>query len=283
MTHFKPFSSGLTALAFLPLAFLTLVVLSATADAQALPQSSETWNGYSSHSFQIEEGVSCKIIAPKESADGMPWIWRARFFGHEPQLDLALLKAGFHVAYCDVSNLFGSQAAMRRWDKFYKHVTETFGFSKSVSLEGMSRGGLIIFRWAAQNPDKVNCIYGDAPVCDFKSWPGGKGSGDGSKNAWQQCLQAYGFENEQQALDYASNPIDVAGILAKANVPVLIVYGSADVVVPPEENCLPFEKHYRANGSLIKLIGKEGIGHHPHSLKDPSPILEFVLEYTDSH
>ena len=29
-------------------------------------------------------------------------------------------------------------------------------------------------------------------------------------------------------------------------------------------------------GGTFKVIRKEGIGHHPHSLKDPSPIVEFV-------
>lgn len=43
------------------------------------------------------------------------------------------------------------------------------GFNKKVALEGMSRGGLIVYNWAAQNPEKVACIYADAPVMDFKS------------------------------------------------------------------------------------------------------------------
>lgn len=28
------------------------------------------------------------------------------------------------------------------------------GFNKKVALEGMSRGGLIVYNWAAQNPEK---------------------------------------------------------------------------------------------------------------------------------
>jgi hypothetical protein len=36
----------------------------------------------------------------------------------------------------------------------------------------MSRGGLIIYNCAVANPEKVAAIYGDAPVMDFKSWPG---------------------------------------------------------------------------------------------------------------
>ncbi len=37
------------------------------------------------------------------------------------------------------------------------------------------------------------------------------------------------------------------------------------------------EKRYRALGGDITVIAKPGVGHHPHSLKDPAPIVEFVL------
>ena len=41
-------------------------------------------------------------------ADGKPWVWRARFFGHEPQFDIAMLK-GYHVVYCDVWTYLATQ------------------------------------------------------------------------------------------------------------------------------------------------------------------------------
>ena len=58
--------------------------------------------------------------------------------------------------------------AVQRWNSFYKRMVKA-GFNKKVALEGMSRGGLIVYNWAAQNPEKVACIYADAPVMDFKS------------------------------------------------------------------------------------------------------------------
>ena len=65
-----------------------------------------------------------------------------------------------------------------------------------MALEGMSRGGLIVYNWAAQNPEKVACIYADAPVMDFKSWPMGQGKSAGSAMDTKQLLNAYGFKNE---------------------------------------------------------------------------------------
>lgn len=62
------------------------------------------------------------------------------------------------------------------------------GFHKKVVLEGMSRGGLIVYNWAAQNTDKVACIYADAPVMDIKSWPMGRGASEGSDDDVRQLI-----------------------------------------------------------------------------------------------
>lgn len=35
-----------------------------------------------------------------------------------------------------------------------------------------------------------------------------------------------------------------------------------------------------AAGGEIELIRKRGIGHHPHSLKNPEPIVDFILKNT---
>lgn len=247
--------------------------------SKGLPAKYGDWHGFKIYKFK-NAGVGCMVVAPKKAAVGNPWIWRARFFGHEPQADIALLERGFHVVYCDVGNLFGAPKAVKRWDDFYDFATEQLGFSKKVALEGMSRGGLIIFNWAAASPEKVSCIYGDAPVCDFKSWPGGKGKSNGDGGTWKQCQMAYEFKSESEALAYKGNPIDKAAALAKAKIPVMIVYGKADTVVPDSENCLVFEKNFKAAGGDIIMIGKDKCGHHPHSLKDPKRIVDFVLKHS---
>jgi len=234
-----------------------------------------TWNGYDRYDFVVD-GRRCCVVVPRTTAEGKPWIWRARFFGHQPQADLALLAKGFHLVYIDVGGLFGSPKAVAHWNAFYRYLTEQHGFAKKAALEGMSRGGLIIFNWAAANPDKVACIYADAPVCDFKSWPGGKGKGRGSPGDWLACLRVYGL-TEDEALAYRHNPIDNLRPLATAGVPLLHVCGDADTVVPIEENTRIVEQRYKQLGGQITVIAKKGVGHHPHSLEDPTPIVQFVL------
>lgn len=245
--------------------------------ATTFPGKKSLWNGFDRYDFTCD-GRACLVVVPKIAAPGRPWIWRARFFGHEPQADLALLARGFHLVYMDVVELFGNAESVAHWNAFYRYLTGEHVLARKVALEGMSRGGLYIYNWAIANPDKVACIYADNPVCDFRSWPGGKGKGKGSPADWKKCLAAYGL-TEAQAAEFRGNPIDNLAPLAKARVPLLHVCGDADDVVPLEENTAILAERYRKLGGSIELIIKPGVGHHPHSLKDPSPIVQFVLKH----
>ena len=103
--------------------------------------------------------------------------------------------------------------------------------------------------------------------------------GAGSPGAWKDCLKAYGL-TEQQALEYRGNPLDQLQPLAKAKVPLLHVVGEADQVVPVDENTDVLAQRYRQLGGSIEVIRKPGVGHHPHSLKDPAPIVAFILKHS---
>lgn len=235
----------------------------------------QTFSEYEVEEFDFK-GHSAKVVCPNTEMNGQ-WIWRARFWGHEPQLDKALLNKGFHLVYVDVAGLFGNEEAVQLWDDFYRFIRKKYKLKKKVVLEGMSRGGLIVYNWAARNPEKVACIYADAPVCDIKSWPGGLYEGPGSQAEWEKCLQAYGLD-EKTVKDFRGNPIDNYAPIVKAKIPLIHVCGLADKVVPYEENTALLAKRIRAAGGNIVLILKEGVGHHPHSLKDPQQLLDFILD-----
>lgn len=241
------------------------------------PGKKGNFHGFDQYDFALEGG-GCRVVVPKTVADGKPWIWRAQFWGHQPQLDIALLKKGYHVAYAEVGNSFGSPSAIARWDELYAYLRFEHLFADRVVLEGMSRGGLLIYNWASRNPEKVACIYGDNPVCDFKSWPAGKGEGKGSPRDWARCLEFYGF-TEAEALAYTGNPIDQLKPIAEAGIALIHVVGDADQVVPVAENTAILEKRYKALGGEIQVIHKAGLGHHPHCLKDPTPLVEFILRH----
>lgn len=236
------------------------------------------FHGYSGLSYETD-GLHCLLVRPRREAPGRPWVLRARFWGHEPQTDIALLERGFHIAYCDVADLYGAPAAVSRWDRFYRHMRR-LGFNRKVVLEGMSRGGLIVYNWAVRNVARVACVYADAPVMDFKSWPMGDGASAGSPADTEKLLRAYGFANASQARAWRRQPLDAARRLAHAGIPCLHVVGDADDVVPVDENTALFEQAMARHGCPATVIHKPGVGHHPHSLSDPAPIVNFILKAT---
>ncbi|MBT5901642.1 MAG: prolyl oligopeptidase family serine peptidase [Opitutaceae bacterium] len=258
------------------LKFLLLATLTSAAFAgpPTFPGEVSEWNGFQRHDFKVADRAAIVVI-PQKAADGNPWIWRARFWGHEPQTEIALLKKGFHVAYCDVADLFGAPPAVAIWNTFHAEMTGRYGLAERPALEGLSRGGLIIYNWAKSNPAKVACIYADAPVCDIRSWP----RDHSSAATWAKCKAVYGI-TDAEVETFTGNPIDGLEVLVEAGVPLLHVVGDADPVVPIGDNTNVLAARYRALGGSIQIISKPGVGHHPHSLVDPTPIVDFILEHT---
>ena len=250
---------------------------SATASPSPAP-TPDVWAGGRLLDFKIE-GHRCFLVQPLEPAPGNPWIWRTEFFGVYPQVDQALVKKGYHVAYIHGENSFGAPVALDRMDKFYDYLLATYHLAPKVVLEGLSRGGLYAFNWAARHPDRVASLYVDAPVCDFKSWPAPFGHGERAPADWERCKSVYGFASDAEALAYPSNPVDNLRPLAAAHLPIIAVAGDSDRTVPMEENILIVEARYRELGGVIKIIVKPGGGHHPHSLTDPTPIVDFILAH----
>lgn len=238
-----------------------------------VPAQRSKWNGFDRIDFTFE-GRPAILVEPAEAAPGRPWIWRTEFFGHEPQVDLALLARGWHVAYLNAKDMYGGPKAMRLFGQFYAHLVVQASLAPRVVLEGFSRGGLYAFNFAASHPTRVAALYLDAPVLDIRSWPGR----NRASKEWAQCLEAYGLTEESLAT-FRGNPIDRVVPVAKAGVPVIAVCGDADDVVPFAENAGLLERRYRELGGTIEVILKPGVGHHPHSLKDPAPVVEFLLRH----
>ena len=165
------------------------------------------------------------VVEPADPAPGRRWVWRAEFFDAFPAFDLEMLKRGWWLGFMNVGNTFGCPSSMARFDAFYEDMTEKYGFHKKPVLEGLSRGALYSYNWAANHTEHVGLIYADNPVCDFKSWPGGKGIGPGSASDWIALFQCYGFKSEEQALAWPGNPVDNLAPIVEAGIPLVHSYG----------------------------------------------------------
>jgi hypothetical protein len=53
-----------------------------------------------------------------------------------------------------------------------------------------------------------------------------------------------------------------------------------DEALDPSKNTLLFEQKVKALGGSIIVIHKPGFKHHPHSLPNPQPIVDFILKAT---
>src|SRR5881397_15015 len=128
----------------------------------------------------------------------------------------------------------------KQWDAFYVWLTEKHGLSKKPAFAGMSKGGVNEYDWTIANPDKVSGIYAD---------------------------------------NHAIHPEAFAklGELAGNDVALLNICGSADFLL--QRHTLPIEDRYQQLGGRITVMIKDGHAHHPHSLKNPKPIADWIEQH----
>lgn len=264
---------------YLPLLFLFLSSLLSPIQAQDTIQ----WKGFAQLQFKLGEQAATLVI-PKEPLAGKPWMWRARFPNWHTEADSILAASGYHIAYINTNNLYGSPKAMAIWDQFYQHLLKEYDLHPQVALNGVSRGGLFVYNWAKQNPEKVACIYAEAPVCDFKSWPAGWGEGLGSPQDWEKLKDAYGFSSDQEAKQYQGNPLEGLEALAKQKVPILHMIGLADKHVPAAENTFLLVDNYIKLGGIATVVpcteGEQSLEGHHFPIESPQLVADFVSYYS---
>ncbi len=255
-----------------------LLAQAAPSDPKPFPGAVSRWEGFVRHDFDLD-GANVIVVEPEDPLPGRPWAWRGEFFGAYANADAELVRRGWHLVSVSAPDLFGAPAAMTRWERLHEVMVQDHGLAPKPALIGLSRGALYCMAWAAKHPDRTLLVYLDNGVCDFKSWPGGRpkglGTGQGSPEEWAKLLQAYGFRDDAEAIAARVNPVDSLAPLAGARIPLLLVYGDSDRVVPHRENSERVYDRYRALGGPVERIVKPGQDHHPHGLTDPRPIVDF--------
>lgn len=216
--------------------------------------------------FKIN-GYDATIIIP-ENPNGK-WIWKTEFFYAFDQAERALFERGYMRVYYQISDKFGSTHAVRLMRDFQSELLKRYTFLQPKGiLFGFSRGGLYAFNYALYYPDNVEKIYLDAPVLNLKSWP---------KEDYDVEMLFKEYKLNEAAFEiFQDSPIDHLEEFAKNGIPILLIAGDSDSIVPYKENGQVCVEYYQSIGRPITVYLKKGCEHHPHSLEDVEPIIEFL-------
>ena len=148
------------------------------------------------------------------------------------------------------------------------------GLAPQANLVGMSWGGFFSTRYAANHPNNVRRIYLDAPLMNF----------DGFRRDEMKTPTAAAARIGPWATDLPKDgdwsadprmPVNLAAPIAKAGIPILLLYGGQDQTVVPAYNCERFAAAFKAAGGDITIVKRGLFGHHPHGT-DPDKTSEIT-------
>lgn len=235
--------------------------------------SRDRMQGFDRIRFEFE-GCMAWVVEPAKPAEKSPWVWCMEWptaFQNRTGVK-ELLSAGYRwVAFnpafgWNKKPVAGNQNddMVEKRNRFQKFLVAELGLEERCCLVGMSWGGFYSVRYASIHPESVKAIYLDAPLLDFSTLSSFK------SKTWKSLTAYY----PQVTKDYvgADDPLQPvsparAEAIAKANIPVLLIYGAKDTVVPAESNCLRFADAFEKAGGHLKLWRDNLRGHHPHGLE----------------
>ena len=205
------------------------------------------------------QGRTAFLILPKNIAsdEPAPWVWYAPTIGKHPDktekwMFEQFVNNGIAIAGVDVGESMGNPQGRAVYSALYKELVAKRGLAQKASLLARSRGGLMLYNWAAENPESVACIAGIYPVCNLSSYPG-----------LASACGAYGMTEQQLTAKLKEhNPIDRLAPLAKAKVPIFHIHGDKDAVVPLDKNSAIVKKRYGNLGGKMILEVVKGQGHN---------------------
>ncbi|MCH2126319.1 MAG: prolyl oligopeptidase family serine peptidase [Pirellulaceae bacterium] len=228
--------------------------------------------------FLLEGRPAFIFLPPQDKRKRpQPWVMYAPTLPGLPDvaekwMHQQFLAAGIAVAGIDSGESYGSPHGQQKMTALYNELTQHYDFSTTPVLLGRSRGGLFTLSWAIANPTKVAGLAGIYPVYDLRSYPG-----------LVRAATAYDLstaELENQLATY--NPIAQGAVLAQQRIPVCIIHGDHDAVVPLEHNSQALEVIYQsrqASDAFQLIIAKDqGHSYWPGFFRCQA-LIQFVQEH----
>lgn len=229
------------------------------------------WFGFEGVSFEFE-GRGASVIMPSCKPNGR-FALKTEYKNAFPQTEIELLRRGWHVAFNENLHRWATEDEIDIKASFIKYVAKEFSLAEKCVPIGMSCGGLYALRLAIKYPSIISALYLDAPVMNFLSCPGcfGKGQGD----FYPEFFKATGI-SRSELINYREHPVDKIPQLLENKIPVILVSGDSDTVVPYDENGIMLEKYYREHNGEIYVFIKKGADHHPHGLENVVAVADLI-------
>lgn len=237
-----------------------------------------TWENAHRIDFEFE-GKKAILICPEVPNKSKNWLLKTEYFSAFQDFEKEMVKRGWHLAYIENSTRWCAKEDLERKKRFIDYLLKEFELNPKCVPVGMSCGGMIAVKLAAKYPQYISSLYLDAPVMNLLSCPAGLGKATDVDGFMEDFTKGTGMDM-CDLISYRNHPIDNVPILVDNNIPVIMVFGDSDTVVPYEENGALLQKYYNENGGVLTVIEKKNCGHHPHGLEDNTPIVEFVEKYS---
>ena len=233
---------------------------------------------YSPEEFTIGQS-KCFVLDAISSNKEKPWVWYAPTLPRHPDPSHSwyidkLLEKGISFAGCDQGEVRGSPKSVDRFTKFYNEMGDR-GYSKKPILLGQSRGGLMMLSWAVKNPKKVKAFAGIYPVLNLRSWP--------LTRNLSSTLADFEMDRDTflKSVDL-HNPIHQLKGLAQAKVPLFMVHGDSDRIVPLEDNTeIVINRYSKLGGEAeVKIVPGKGhqVGDEFFKAKE---LIEFIIQHSN--
>jgi pimeloyl-ACP methyl ester carboxylesterase len=219
-------------------------------------------------------GQSAFLITPTTAAAGNPWIAYAPAVGGLPDWNSSggsgaeqwmfdqYLANGIAIAGIYAGDLSGNTDQRAGYTNLYSELINNRGYAEKFSFHTRSRGGLLGYNWAADNPDKVAAIGGIYSVTNLLSYPG--------------YTQA-----QIDADPKLDNPIVRLADLVANDVSVFHIHGDNDSVVPIGDNTQIVKDYFDANGGDATLTVIAGGGHDMNAhWWNNQPLTDFMINET---
>ena len=237
------------------------------------------WNGFRRIDFMFEDRNAI-LVFPDENNATTHWLLKTEYFDEFPELELELIKQGYHLAYVQNINRWGLKEDLDLKKRFRDFLVTEFNLYKKCIPVGMSCGAIFSIKLAGMYPEMVSVLYIDAPVINILSL-----LGMGNKTTDQEAEEIYQAlsSNSSQMISYREHPLDYLPNILANNIPTCLVYANQDYSVDYTENADLVKAAYAKTKIPFCWFEKDGFGHHPHGLQglnmqEQQTVIQFLLD-----